>query len=187
MASVLLEVHSFPVEKALELEVLKLDWRRDYQDFFEKVRVKTFPHLAKEVCQNISEVFEAFLSDDRNFVFSPALVHRDLSGEEHILCDPDMNRIVGIIDWEDSCIGDPAIDFTGIYWDCGERFTHSLLDHYEDMGGNGPQVDPTFWDRNVFYHRIIHFNTIIYGMEIGDESYIKRGVKEIDRIFGSLP
>jgi aminoglycoside 2''-phosphotransferase len=181
MAAVLLEIHSFPEEKALELGVLKPDWRMDYVDFYEKVQNETFGFLDEATRAGARKVFDGFLDNEDNFNFKPRLVHRDLSGDAHILCDTETDRIAGIIDWEDACVGDPAIDFTGLYWDCGEEFTLAVLRHYETLGGKRP--DPAFWERNIFYRRIGDFYTIIYGLEIDDESYIKKGVVEVSKKF----
>lgn len=179
MAEVLTEIHGFPAGNAIELGVPKLDWHKDYVNFYERVRNETFGFLGEEARAKAREVFETFLDNEENFGFTPRLVHRDLSGDAHILCNPDYNRIVGIIDWEDSCIGDPAIDFTGILWDCGERFAKAVLKHYGEMGGN---VDNTFWERNLFYYQIGYFHHIIYGLEIDDESYVKKGVEEVSKV-----
>ena len=186
MASVLLEMHSFPPEKALELGVLKLDWKQDYANFFELVRNKTFNLLEEPVRAKAEAVFDEFLNNADNFSFTPILVHRDLAGDAHILCDTETNVINGIIDWEDACIGDPAIDFTGLYWDCGEKFTKAILSHYEDLGGNGPETDRTFWQRNLFYYQIGHFHTIMYGLEINNENHLREGIETINKIFGDI-
>lgn len=179
LASVLLELHSFPVEKALVLNVHLSDWRNEYEDLFTRSCSKVFLHLDSKTRELATEVFNDFLSDGRNFEFSPSLIHRDLSGEEHILCNPETNQITGIIDWEDSCIGDPAIDFTGLFWDCGEKFTRSVLRHYENMGGRGPKVDQTFWERNLFYGKMVAFNITIHGQDTHNEGIFRLGLEKV--------
>ena len=179
VASALVEIHSFPPDRAVELDVLKIDWKKDYADFYSKARKIAIPHLDEETIKLATALFDSFLTDKRNFNFLPSLIHRDLSGEDHILCDPETNQLVGIIDWEDSCIGDPAIDFTGLHYDCGPEFTKKVLAHYEEMGGRGPKVDPTFWERNIFYHRVGHFHSIIHGLNTNDQEILNLGVKEV--------
>lgn len=55
--------------------------------------------------------------------------HDDLSSE-HILLDEGRGQITGVIDWTDVEIGDPAVDFTGIYHHLGEAGTRQVLAHY---------------------------------------------------------
>ena len=104
------------------------------------------------------------------------LIHRDLSSDQHILCDPKKVEITGIIDWEDTSIGDPAIDFTGIYWDCREEFTKRVLAKY------GGKVDKTFWERTIFYYKIGAFHEIAYGQLINDDEHIKNGLKYLSKV-----
>ena len=118
-------------------------------------------------------IWEGFLDNDDNFRFAPVVVHHDLSGDDHILCEPERAKITGIIDWGDVAIGDPAIDFTGLYWDCGEEFTNQVLAKY------GGTVDQTFWERTVFYYKIGAFHEIEYGQLINDDVHIKNGLKSL--------
>jgi aminoglycoside phosphotransferase (APT) family kinase protein len=161
--------------------VLNIDWEEDYAGFHERVRKETYNYLEEPVQKNADKFFESFLGTKANFNFLPRFIHRDLSGDAHILCDAKSDRIVGIIDWEDACIGDPAIDFTGILWDCGEAFTDKVCGHYESLGGI---VDGTFRKRNAFYRKIGYFHTILYGLETGSADYVRKGVLEITSEFG---
>jgi aminoglycoside phosphotransferase (APT) family kinase protein len=52
---------------------------------------------------------EALLAEIETLTgYAPALAHCDL-GPEHLLCRE--GRLVGVIDWADAKIGDPAIDY----------------------------------------------------------------------------
>jgi aminoglycoside phosphotransferase (APT) family kinase protein len=73
------------------------------------------------------------------------LVHDDLT-PEHLLVDP-AGHLVGLIDWGDASIGDPAADFAGVYAWLGGAAAESMLVHYRS-----PR-DPAFWDRVVFRAR----------------------------------
>ena len=130
--------------------------------------------------ENVSAFFENFLDGD-NFSFASRFIHRDLSGDAHILCDTQVNRVVGIIDWEDACIGDPAIDFTGLLWDCGRDFTERVLGHYLGQGG---RLDPAFRCRTRFYREIGSLHAILYGLETNDPAQVARGVEEVTARFG---
>jgi aminoglycoside 2''-phosphotransferase len=67
--------------------------------------------------------------------FEPALIHNDLSGPHLLVRD---ERLVGVIDWADACVGDPARDYAWLLnvafpeWEVGDelrrraRFYHRL-------------------------------------------------------------
>lgn len=148
------EIHCFPVHKARALKVPKSNWRWEYVEFYSRVRDNAFPLMNETLQEKAVSVWEGFLDNEDNFRFEPTFIHRDLSGDAHILCDPRRAEITGIIDWEDASIGDPAIDFTGVYWDCGKKFTKRVLAKY------GGKVDETFWERTVFYYKIGAFHEI---------------------------
>lgn len=175
LAKVITEMHRFPVLKATELKVPKINWRREYVEFYDRVRDKAFPLMNEALQEKAVSVWEGFLDDKDNFRFEPVFIHHDLSGCEHILCDPERGEITGIIDWGDAAIGDPAIDFTGIYWDCGEEFTKQVLVKY------GGKVDETFWERTVFYYKIGAFHEIEYGQLINDDVHIKNGLEFLSK------
>ncbi|MDX6249229.1 MAG: hypothetical protein QOF10_2589 [Kribbellaceae bacterium] len=63
-----------------------------------------------------------------------APVHADFR-PDHWYCDVEFN-LVGVIDYGDSTIGDPALDFARIPDDLGDGFLDLLLDHY-----TGPRTD----------------------------------------------
>jgi len=170
IAKVITEIHRFPVHKAMKLKVPKINWRREYTEFYDRVRDKAFPLMSETLQEKAILVFEGFIHNEDNFRFEPVFIHHDLSGDAHILCDPEVNKITGIIDWGDAVIGDPAIDFTGIYWDCGEEFTRRVLANYAG------RVDETFWERTVFYYKIGAFYEINYGQLINDDAHIRNGL-----------
>lgn len=180
IAQCILQIHGFPRKRALEKSVQEIDWYRNYTNFYEKIQNECFHYLDETVQKNASALFESFLGEKENFTFGPKFIHQDLSAEAHILCDSKTNRVVGIIDWEDACIGDPAIDFTGILWDCGEKFAERVIQHYRSLGGT---LDGTFRDRNRFYRNIGSFHEILYGLEIKSSEQIMKGVAKVTAEF----
>jgi aminoglycoside 2''-phosphotransferase len=161
---------------ATKLKVPRPNWRREYEEFYSRVKDKAFPLMNKSLQERAASVWEGYLENDDNFQFEAVFIHRDLSGDQHILCDPEKEKITGIIDWEDATIGDPAIDFTGIYWDCREKFTKQVLARY------GGEVDKTLWERMIFYYKIGAFHEIAYGQLIEDDAHVKEGLKHLSKV-----
>ncbi len=58
------------------------------------------------------------------------LLHNDLSSD-HVIVDAGGEALVGIIDWSDVELGDPAVDFSGVYHFLGEAGTRRVLAAYD--------------------------------------------------------
>lgn len=58
------------------------------------------------------------------------LTHNDL-GDDHLLLDAATRRAVGVIDWADSALGDPCVDFIFLHHWLGADFIKQVLEYYE--------------------------------------------------------
>ena len=76
------------------------------------------------------------------------MIHHDLS-PEHLLADPDTGRLVGILDWTDAILDDPARDFMPLVTFGGWSLVNEVLAHY------APGVDARFFDRLRFMARLL--------------------------------
>ena len=92
--------------------------------------------------------------------FAPRLVHCDL-GPSHLLCRD--GRLVGVVDWGDAKVGDPAIDYA---W---------LL--------NGPfpdwDVDEDLRRRARIYHRLGPWFEVEYGLRTERPEWVRTGLAGI--------
>jgi aminoglycoside 2''-phosphotransferase len=93
--------------------------------------------------------------------------------DEHILYNAARSTISGIIDWGNTAIGDPAIDFTGLLAAGGEDFVARVLSHYQEA------VDNSFRQRMRFYLRAMPINTLLFGLSSGQEQLVREGLAEI--------
>ena len=172
----LTELHRFPLERASELGVLfagKTSWRNENQALYERVKRQVYPLLEDGIRRMVSRLFDAFFGDEANFRWQAVLTHADL-GAEHILCDPERAVISGIIDWGEVAVGDPALDFAGLYYDIGPEFTRAVLSNYDC------DVDASFRNRMIFYSRLIPLHEMLYGIESGDEEWLTKGRRQLD-------
>ncbi len=90
-------------------------------------------------------------------------LHRDL-GPENILVDPATGALTGVIDFEDTMIGDPAFDFCKVV-----HIEPETLDLYD-----GPR-DPGFELRIEFYRRLEPLHELRYGIESGLPDHVQAG------------
>jgi aminoglycoside phosphotransferase (APT) family kinase protein len=106
---------NIPYEKPIEYDVRDLSMRflkpnLDKQDFVNVMRViEEVDQLTEEQCPQV-------------------LVHNDIS-PKHIIWDAE-NKKVGIIDFSDRSIGDPALDFAELYL-YGKTFVDQVYELYE--------------------------------------------------------
>jgi aminoglycoside phosphotransferase (APT) family kinase protein len=122
-------LHGFDVG---ELPVPRPDWLETYRTQCDEFRRLVFPAL--DVDERARA--EALFADVETLVgFEPVLTHSDL-GPEHLLCRD--GRLVGVIDWGDTRVGDPALDYS---WLLNGPFPHW-------------NVDADLRRRARFYHRL---------------------------------
>ena len=77
--------------------------------------------------------WQRWLDDDRLWPSTLALSHGDLH-PGHWLVDDDQ-RLVGVLDWTEAKLGDPAVDFAMVYGCCGEATLTTLLTRFAAHGG----------------------------------------------------
>jgi aminoglycoside 2''-phosphotransferase len=174
-------LHDFPGGEAAALGVPYHDparWREGYRGFFEDIVRTIFPLLGCESRSLTEELFDTYLGDDANFRFTPSLIHYDL-GPEHLLVDPETRRLTGVIDFEDCVVGDTAGDLS---WPlhrfaeiAGAEAVEALRDAY------GREAIAALEPRTDFYRRQWPYHTIIYGLEVGDATYVEEGIAALNQ------
>lgn len=177
IARFLTELHALSLDPALREILGSFDpekHRSKIQGFYQDVRNVVFPRLSPEEQDWARRIFEEFLSEESVWRFEPTLIHGDLDSS-NILYHPCRARIVGIIDFEESCIGDPACDLCGLLAEYGRDFLEEVLSNY------GGRRDGTFHDRVLFHCRRIIFHELLYGIEYGDDDFLKHGIERLRR------
>ena len=143
IAAFLLALHQFPTEEAgrLGLPGPEGRWRE-----LELLRDDTLPPLRAaltvEEMSTVERWWDAFLADRRMRRFRPGLVHGDL-WYENLLVDDALRHLVGVIDFGDAAVGDPAQDFATLLH-LGEPFAACVAAAYR--AGDGT-IDEDFSHR----------------------------------------
>jgi aminoglycoside 2''-phosphotransferase len=175
------EIHRFPTKQAALAGVPGGDaqhWRGEYRALYERIQAEVFPLLSTSARERCSARFEAFLQNQAYFQFAPTLIHRDLNAE-HILVDSARNTVSGMIDWGDAALGDPAIDFTGLYAELDREFMDRVLAHYDAAG------DKCLRERTLFYAFVIPFHAILFGQSTGSQHHIDQGLAQLRAALGA--
>ncbi|HVB24816.1 MAG TPA: phosphotransferase [Ktedonobacteraceae bacterium] len=173
------ELHRFPTQQAAQLgadDCTPARWREMYQERYIDIQQRVFPLVDADLRTQSEHLWEDFLNTESHFTFQPVFIHGDL-GCEHIFCDPQNGRLMGVIDWGDSMIGDPALDFVGLYWGHGRIFTERVLNNYQGT------IDATFWHRMAFYVHYGPFAELLYGAYSGNEQILAQGKAGLQAMF----
>lgn len=167
LAGVLRELHGFPVEEARgALGADGARWRAYYERLWTDVTSDVLPVLDAELGAALDSAYRQFLDGDWDF--TPVVVHRDLA-PEHILVDDD-GRVVGLIDFEDATIGDPAIDFAGLLPILGPERIETLIADYGR---------PISRARLRCYWWLVPVHELRHGLATGDQAIVDAAVADL--------
>jgi aminoglycoside phosphotransferase (APT) family kinase protein len=144
-------LHSFDVGA---IDVPRPEWRDIYREHAEKWRRVVLPLLDGSE----RTTAEALLSEIETLTgFEPALVHCDL-GPSHLLCRD--GKLVGVIDWADAKLGDPAIDYAWL-----------LNVPFSDW-----DVDDELLRRARVYRRLGPWHEVEYGLRTEQPEFVESGL-----------
>jgi len=118
-------VHEFPTDEAVELGVTRRDLRQAYADDLALAEAVVFPELSPVGRRTVRQIYEAYLTEDDFFEYEPCLLHADVSAE-HLLVD-EAGHLVGVIDFGDLVVSDPAYDLMFLYEEFGADVVSELV------------------------------------------------------------
>jgi aminoglycoside phosphotransferase (APT) family kinase protein len=166
-------LHSIPTERATQLGAVE----RQYDFMLDDLRSDALDNLSNAISIEPSlpyDSLQAFLAKGivpaDQIAVSRKLVHGDLAAE-HVLVDPHSRRVTGIIDWTEAGIGDPAIDFAGMYHWGGSTFLNELLMNYRG------EIDRGVTARARYFAACKAVDDIIFGDRMQRPEYIRAGMR----------
>lgn len=192
IATVLYSLHAIPtllVAEACGVEPTVEAWQQRYHALRVEVRENLMPLLESTIADAVERGFKRFLDEELATLEDVVLVHCDL-GCEHILIGEDRMAVTGLIDFEDLTIGDPAIDFVGIYVTYGMEAVEGTRDGYQRASvvqramGDQRALDVNFVNRLRFYIWMASCHEVIYGLEEGRQDLVEDGIAELQARLG---
>ncbi len=181
IAAALFSLHE--IETSLVAEACKVKpvvdaWRQRYCSLRETVRTGVSPLLESRVLDAVERGFARFLEDGLTTLKDVSLVHCDL-GCEHILIGEDGTTVTGLIDFEDVTIGDPTIDFVGIFVTYGMEYVKRVRARY------ARELDINFEHRLRFYTWMASCHEMLYGLDEGRPDLVEDGLAGLRTRLGS--
>ncbi len=139
---------------------------------YSRVRRAVYPLLDHGTTRHIDKFFATLLEDFDKSNFDATFVHGDLTSG-NILLEPASGTVTGILDWADAVIGDPALDFAGLF-EVNKTLGEEVLRRLKG-------IDTNFRNRVDWYVRMIPFYEILWGVDIGSEKFRTTGLKRLRR------
>jgi aminoglycoside 2''-phosphotransferase len=173
IAGFLRALHRFPVAEALGLpspDSEMAGWAAMQATVLPALRGL----LAAAEYQTVARWWAAFLADPALRAYPPALVHGDL-WYENILVDDAGQRIVGVVDFEDAAVGDPAQDFATLRH-LGAPFADAVLAAYRAAGGT---LDPGFAHRLQRRWELREFDGLQFALQIEDAAETADAIRKL--------
>jgi aminoglycoside phosphotransferase (APT) family kinase protein len=133
------------------------DWIASYTEQCAKFEELVFPLLDSG---DRSRAQALFAEVETLTGFDPCVTHSDL-GAEHLLVRE--GKLVGVIDWGDARLGDPALDYSWLL--------HGPFPDWD--------VDPELRRRARFYHRLAPFFSVHYGVFTKRPDYVEQALAKL--------
>jgi aminoglycoside phosphotransferase (APT) family kinase protein len=102
-------------------------------------------------------------TDERMQEYDPVLVHGDLF-YANLLVDEKTSRLIGVLDFENASIGDPAQDFA-VQYSLGQPFYAAVVEAYTEAGGH---LDESLEYRMHQYRILRSIYGLLFFAETGD-------------------
>lgn len=134
IAQFLSELHRFPVDRALALEVEGgRSWKASYDQLRRGVMPALRHRLAFSERAKVRRWWRGFLDEERLWSFDPVLVHGTLR-DGRLLVDARLSELIGVVGWERARVADAAVDFAELIEPYGSDFVWRVIEAYRDRG-----------------------------------------------------
>lgn len=132
LGELLTDLHSFSmqvIQKAGIPATYTTLTSEQWIEFYEDVQRELFPFLMDSAKFWINEHFKCLLDNTLSLDYNPTFIHGSIR-PSHIIFDPNIKYISGIIDFGTAGIGDPAEDIAGILNAIGETNFQKMHSFY---------------------------------------------------------
>jgi len=125
--------------------------------------------------------WEHALEDVSLWRFATTPVHGDLAGE-HVVVDGD--QVVGLVDWSDACVADPADDLAWLLAQTSPAAADAVIEHYKSARGGAVDSDFDAFDaRAMLAGELAVARWLMHGVRIRSDEVIEDAIdmlRELD-------
>lgn len=169
----LTELHSIPVSELPEDNrrwAARETWSEEYHRHALAIRRHAFPLMPKGDRLLADRLLRGTVRRINAAKFSPCLVHEDLTAG-NILCVPSTGSLSGVLDWGDARIGDPAIDFVGLF-EMSRTLGEKALEAYS-------LSEPGLRERIDLYLAILPLAEVAWGVQMGRTRFVAARLRDL--------
>jgi len=163
---------SFVENSEIDTQIIIDNWKNYYSHLLNGIRVKAYKYIDHSHRLEVENIINQNHNDFVKYNFIPKLIHSDLKSI-HLLCKPNDNFIVGLIDWGDAKYGDISFEFARVLNEFGFDFFVRLLNEKEIF------LSKDDINRIAFYSILIPFNSILNGVNYSSEDSLWQGIKKL--------
>ena len=145
-------------------------------DFWRELWPAVSPRLRGHTRKKAEDYFQRAILKVASATYQNVIAHSDF-GTNNVLIDAAHSKIVGVIDFGDLSISDPAADFATFYRKFGKRFAEDMVEHYQLPLGND------FWTRVDYESKRKLFFVVFFALNYGFEKYVPGVVRAIESQF----
>jgi aminoglycoside 2''-phosphotransferase len=167
LASFLTKLHHLPIHDFTD-EWRVQDGLEEWTSLFVDIQQHLFPLMRPEARTEVRNHFEAYLHQSQYQKYEICLRHGDF-GPSNILYDPQISQVTGVIDFDSTGLGDPAVDLAAV--SCyGEPFFERFCEVYP--------VEAAQLERARFYKGTYALQEALHGFRNNDRQAFDDGMSE---------
>ncbi len=148
------------------------DCEKEYTNLYNDIKKYAYKIFNEKEREFTDKHFENYFSNNNLQKFNNCLVHGDLSGD-HIIFT---NNGVGIIDFGDVRVMDPAYDFIWAY-DVSEPLFDEIYKYY-----NGKKDNYFKYRIKEFYRKNVPYYGIVFGIQTRNDEILKKSLNDFKKI-----
>ncbi|TFF69456.1 MAG: hypothetical protein EU516_00650 [Promethearchaeota archaeon] len=153
-------------------------YKQNLEEYFKIIQSLLFSLLNHEQKQWIIRLFTNFLDNKVNFKFNYSIIHGDFDSS-NILIDPNILNVIGVVDFEESRVYDPAADL--LFYNEGDIFFQKVLKSYNE------NIDANFKERMKFLYGQSCLGYLKYGIENNLPDLVNWGFKLLKMRMNQFP
>ena len=145
-------------------------------DFWQELWPAVSPCLRGHIREKAEDYFQRAIPKVTSATYQNVIAHSDF-GTNNVLIDATRPQIVGVIDFGDLSISDPAADFATFYRRFGKQFAVDMVEYYQLSLGDD------FWTRVDYESKRKLFFVVFFALNYGFEEYVPGIVRAIESQF----